>query len=250
MEAWKKDYLDVLLVPFGLLFMFGYHLFLLYRYLKCPHTTDIGYENHNKRAWVARMLQVDIKERGPAVSVISSNISAATALTSISLVLSSLIGAWIGSTKMNLFTGGYIYGSISPSIVYIKYISLLSCFLVAFACFFQTTRHFVHASFLISMPNSDVPVSCVQREVIKGSNFWLIGIRSLYFATNLLLWVFGPIPMFICSVIMVGVLFNFDRNTTPLHQYKPIGRNELSNIDVKKAAAIKADENLLEAQTN
>lgn len=56
-EPWN-EYLDVLLVPIGLLLMFGYHLFLLYRYLKCPQTTTIGYENHNKRAWVARMLQV------------------------------------------------------------------------------------------------------------------------------------------------------------------------------------------------
>lgn len=164
--------------------------------------------------------QAEIKDRGPAISVISSNIAAATSLSSISLVLSSIIGAWIGSSSANLFTGRYIYGSRSPSMVYVKYISLLSCFLMAFACFVQTARYFVHANFLISMPNNDIPVECVVKEVIRGSNFWLAGLRSLYFATNLLLWIFGPIPMFVCSVIMVGVLVNFDRNTTPLHQYK------------------------------
>ncbi|KAI3457414.1 hypothetical protein Pfo_014077 [Paulownia fortunei] len=220
MGPWQKDYLDVVLVPCGLLLMFGYHLVLVYRYLKCPDTTVIGYENHNKRAWVRRMFQVEVKDRGPAISVISSNITAATALSSISLVLSSIIGTWIGSSSTNIFTSSYIYGSRSPSMVYIKYIALLSCFLVAFACFVQTARCFVHANFLISMPNSDIPVSIVVKEVIRGSNFWLIGLRSLYFATNLMLWIFGPIPMFLCSVIMVGVLLNFDRNTTPLHQYK------------------------------
>lgn len=54
----EKQYLDMILVPTGLIIMFGYHLFLLYRVLRLPHTTVIGYENHNKMAWVERMLQV------------------------------------------------------------------------------------------------------------------------------------------------------------------------------------------------
>ncbi|KAL0301209.1 UNVERIFIED_CONTAM: hypothetical protein Sradi_6397700 [Sesamum radiatum] len=243
MGPWKKDYLDLVLVPCSLLLMFGYHLFLLYRYLKCPHTTVVGYENHNMRAWVERMFQVEVKDRGPAISVISSNITAATALSSISLVLSSLIGAWIGSSTANIFTNNYIYGSRTPSIVYIKYIALLSCFLVAFACFVQTARHFIHANFLISMPNSDIPVGCIEREVIKGSNFWLIGLRSLCFAITLLLWIFGPIPMFACSVIMVGLLLNLDKNTTPLHRYEPVRRREFQmKIDQKKEAVNRVNE--------
>ncbi|CAA2981632.1 uncharacterized protein LOC111392975 [Olea europaea subsp. europaea] len=233
---WRKDYLDLVLVPSGLLLMFGYHLFLLYRYLKFPQTTIMGLENHNKRAWVERMSEVDVKDRGPAVSVISSNISAATSLSSISLVLSSLIGAWIGSSSVNIFRSSFVYGSIDSSIVSIKYIALLSCFLVAFVCFFQTARYLVHANFLISMPNSDIPVRYVENEVIRGSNFWLIGIRSLYFAMNLLLWIFGPIPMFICSVLTVGVLLNLDRNTTPLHQYKPLVNRDLQKTGQETTA--------------
>lgn len=53
-----KGSLDLVLVPCGLVIMFGYHLFLLYRILRHPSTTVIGYENHNKLAWVRRMVQV------------------------------------------------------------------------------------------------------------------------------------------------------------------------------------------------
>ncbi|KAL2466800.1 hypothetical protein Adt_42651 [Abeliophyllum distichum] len=233
---WRKDYLDLVLVPSGLFLMFGYHLFLLYRYIKFPETTIMGFENHNKRAWVERMLKDDVKDRGPVISVISSNISAATSLSSISLVLSSLIGAWIGSSSANIFRSNFVYGSIDSSIVFIKYIALLSCFLVAFACFVQTTRYFVHASFLISMPNSDIPVRYVENEVMRGSNFWFIGMRSLFFAMNLLIWIFGPIPMFICSVFTVGVLLNLDRNSTPLHQYKPLVNHDLQKIGQEETA--------------
>ncbi|XP_047964079.1 uncharacterized protein LOC125208490 [Salvia hispanica] len=219
MVHWNKDYLDLILVPLGLLLMFGYHLVLLYRYLRCPQTTVIGYENHNKRAWVRKMFQINIEDRGFAVSVLSSNASAATSLASISLVLTSLIGAWVGSSSVNLFTSRYVYGSRSPALVYVKYLSLLFCFLVAFGCFVQTARYLVHANFLISMPDNDIPVGCVEKEVIMGSNFWLMGLRSVYFAVNLLMWVFGPIPMFACSVAMVVVLVSLDINTTPLHHY-------------------------------
>lgn len=57
-KTWRKENLDIVLVPVSLLIMFGYHLFLLYRYLRLPKTTVIGYENYNKRVWVERMMQV------------------------------------------------------------------------------------------------------------------------------------------------------------------------------------------------
>lgn len=57
-KTWRKENLDIVLVPVSLLIMFGYHLFLLYRYLRLPKSTVIGYENYNKRAWVERMMQV------------------------------------------------------------------------------------------------------------------------------------------------------------------------------------------------
>ncbi|XP_022848450.1 uncharacterized protein LOC111370807 [Olea europaea var. sylvestris] len=216
----KEELLDFFLVPSGLLLMLGYHLFHLHRCLNFPNTTVIGYENHNKKAWVLRTLQVEAKERGQAIAVINSNISAATSLASMSLALSSLMGAWLGSVSHNDFISSNIYGNKSSTAVSIKYIALLSCFLVAFVCFVQTVRCFVNANFLISMPDCEVPTSHVENAVIRGSNYWVIALRSLIFASNLLLWIFGPIPMFVFSVITVVVLHNLDKNTTPLPQYK------------------------------
>ncbi|WP_163638224.1 DUF599 family protein [Morganella morganii] len=39
---------------------------------------------------------------------------------------------------------------------------------------------------------------------------------SLYTAGTLILWIFGPIPMFVSSVSLVAVLYYLDRNLTPL----------------------------------
>ncbi|KAM1001151.1 hypothetical protein ACFX2J_007633 [Malus domestica] len=153
--VWKKEYLDLILVPTGLLIMLCYHLFLLYRYLRHPETTVIGNENHCRKAWVERMLQVDAKDR-----------------------------------------------------------------------------------------DSDIPQEHVEKAVISGGLFWTLGLRAIYFATTLLLWIFGPIPMFVCSVTMVLVLHRLDSNSTPLHQFRPVGRrdNMIRKFDEEKHRIERANE--------
>ncbi|KMZ71827.1 hypothetical protein ZOSMA_174G00220 [Zostera marina] len=44
----------------------------------------------------------------------------------------------------------------------------------------------------------------------RGSNFWSLGLRAFYFSFSLFLWIFGPIPMFINSSIMVVLLYFLD----------------------------------------
>ncbi|XP_062192029.1 uncharacterized protein LOC133895610 [Phragmites australis] len=215
----EKGSLDLVLVPCGLVIMFSYHLLLLYRILRHPGTTVIGYENHNKLAWVRSMVQATPGETGLALSVISSNISASTNLASLSIALGSLIGAWVSSTT-KVFMTGLVYGDRSQSTTTVKYISLLVCFVASFTCFIHSARYYVQASFLITTLDSDVPASYVQHAVIRGGNFWSMGLRALYFATSLLMWIFGPIPMFACSVLMVVILHMLDSNYLPLHQHQ------------------------------
>ncbi|XP_057465805.1 uncharacterized protein LOC130755447 [Actinidia eriantha] len=148
---------DLVLVPSGLLVIFGYHTFFLYRCLKLPHATAIGHHNHCRAAWIERMMQVDPKDRGQALSVIYSNTSAAMSLSSICLVLSSQIGTWIRTSAETVFKSNLIYGDMNESIIAIKHITLFMSFLVGFAAFVQTTRCFVNANFLVTMPNADIP---------------------------------------------------------------------------------------------
>ncbi|KAL6333114.1 hypothetical protein AAG906_028297 [Vitis piasezkii] len=235
--AFEKAQLDLLLVPSALLIMFAYHLFLLYRYLTAPHTTVIGFENNDKRAWVERIMQADKKDVGIALNVIASNTSAATFLASVSLTLSSIIGAWIGSSSNNVFQSELIYGDTRPSTISIKYISLLTCFLLAFSCFVQSARCFVHANYLISTPDSDIPVKNVEMVVIRAGEFWSLGLRAIYFAIDLLLWFFGPIPMFVCSVVLVILLYYLDCNSNPLHRHRSLASRSVKRVGEQVTAA-------------
>jgi hypothetical protein len=52
--------LDLVLVPTGIIFMVGYHIYLVYRIIKHPNSTVIGFENGNRRVWVQQMMEVSI----------------------------------------------------------------------------------------------------------------------------------------------------------------------------------------------
>ncbi|XP_059452786.1 uncharacterized protein LOC132183373 [Corylus avellana] len=224
-----KEEIDLVLVPSGLMIMFAYHLHLLHRYLRCPDTTFIGYENNDKKAWVESIMKNKDKDViSAALTATTSNTTASICLATISLTLCSLIGAWIANSSNNLFQiSNIIYGDTRPSTISVKYISLLTCFLIAFSCFIQSARHFVHANYLISHPGNISPVKNVELAVIRGGELWVLGLRALHFALNLLLWFFGPIPMFVSSVLMVIILYHQDGNSPPLHQYGSAGSHVL-----------------------
>ncbi|KAL8045794.1 hypothetical protein ABFX02_08G137500 [Erythranthe guttata] len=226
----EKENLDLVLVPCGLLIMFSYHLILLYRCLKLPHTTVIGFENNDKKIWVQKLMQSENRDVKTALDVLSANVTAATNLASVSITLSALIGAWIANNS-SVFQSKLIYGDTRPSTMSIKYVSLLVCFLLAFSCFVQSSRCFIHANYLVSTAGGDLSADYVELVVIRGGDFWSVGLRALYFATPLLLWFFGPIPMLATSVAMVALLHYLDSDTASLKKNRSIGKHKLQKLD-------------------
>jgi len=213
--------LDAVLVPTGILFLVAYHAYLLYRIIKYPNTTVIGFENGNRRVWVQQMMKDMPKNTPLALLVVSSNITAAVYLATLSLTISSLIGTIVAfatksSAGSNRLINEIFFGSKSSLTSSIKYASLLLCFLAAFISYVQCVRYYIHVNFLISTPNSSVPVYYVENAVIRGSNFWSMGTRAYYFAFPLLLWISGPLDMFVCSLGMISFLYFLDFTANPV----------------------------------
>ncbi|KMT13103.1 hypothetical protein BVRB_4g086450 [Beta vulgaris subsp. vulgaris] len=164
--------------------------------------------------------------RGPAFTVMNSTITASNFMASTSLTLSSFIGAWVGSSSSNERITTIIYGDTRISVTSIKYISILLFFLLAFASFVQSSRCYVQANLLLSMPKAEVPEDFVVEALIHGLNFWQLGLRGIYFAITMLMWIFGPIPMFVSSVATVVVLHVLDANKKYLHDFNESTRKE------------------------
>lgn len=143
---------------------------------------------------------------------------ASTLLATTAITLSSLIGVFVSSSSISSnTTSRLVYGNKSSTLNSIKYFSILLCFLVAFLCNVQSIRYYAHVSFLATVPSwkgKKESIEYVARNLNRGSFFWSLGLRAFYISFALLLWIFGPIPMLVCSFIMSFVLYFLDTATS------------------------------------
>ncbi|KAG6596228.1 hypothetical protein SDJN02_08948, partial [Cucurbita argyrosperma subsp. argyrosperma] len=221
-----KKLLDYTLVSSGLLLMLTYHIWLLHRILTYPNKTVIGINAMNRRLWVQAMMDNAPNNGVLAVQTLRNNIMASTLLASTAIMLCSLIAVLMTSGG-----GGGSGQSQSPLAVLgdrsqfsfsfsVKFFAILVCFLVAFLFNVQSIRYYSHASILINTPcrkgliddrhQRGLTADYVATTVNRGSYFWSLGLRAFYFSFPLLLWIFGAIPMFLSSVLLVFMLYFLD----------------------------------------
>ncbi|KAH1131279.1 hypothetical protein J1N35_002657 [Gossypium stocksii] len=214
----EKEKLDFILVPTGLLLLALYHVWLLFTILKHPTRTVIGLNAESRHQWVLSMMSDPLKNGVLAVQTIRNNIMASTLLATVAITLSSLISVFVTSSSDSSNTTSEIfYGNKSRLLSSIKYFSILLCFLVAFICNVQSIRYYAHVSFLITLPSSvdnAESVEYVARNLNRGSYSWSLGLRAFYLSFPLLLWIFGPIPFFLCCFFMSCVLYFLDTTTS------------------------------------
>ncbi|XP_062074822.1 uncharacterized protein LOC133778816 [Humulus lupulus] len=214
----EKRVIDYMLVPFGLLAMVAYHCWLLYRVRYQPATTVIGVNAMYRRFWVRAMME-DVKKNGMvSVETLRNNMMASTLLASVAIMLSSLIAVLMASGGRNK-TELFVFGDKSEASLSVKYFCILACFLVAFIFNVQSIRYFNQASILINVPykkksqndqHQQLNVDFVERNVHRGSFFWSLGLRTFYFSFTLFLWIFGPLPMFVSSLVLIFMLYFLD----------------------------------------
>ncbi|KAF5807124.1 hypothetical protein HanRHA438_Chr05g0239141 [Helianthus annuus] len=229
----EKD-LDFVLVPAGLLVMAVYHVWLLYQIRRKPVRTVVGMNAINRRFWVSSMMEDTQKTGVLAVQTLRNNIMASTLLASTAIMLSSLIAVLMtgGLTAQNNNNNnnnnnrhmiGITFGEGTKLRLTIKFFSILVCFLISFLMNVQSIRYYSHASMLINVPYKKITnFTChrltaeyVSSSVNLGSYFWSLGLRAFYFSFPLFLWLFGAIPMFVCSVFLVFMLYFLDVSVDP-----------------------------------
>eukprot|EP00897_Mesotaenium_endlicherianum_P007425 jgi/Mesen1/6710/ME000344S05994 len=215
--GWDRWIIDVAMVPLGATAMIGYHIWLFHRVRTRPLTTVIGVNHLNRKAWVNSIMRDVDKKNILAVQTLRNSIMASSLLATTAILLSSAIGAFVSSTSAATFKkslNSLVLGATEAAWTTAKFFSILICFLFAFLCHVQAIRYTNHVNFLITIPiGPNAPgltPDYVAKVLAHGSNFYTIGTRGYYFAFPLLLWLFGPIPMFIASMLMVPVLYHLD----------------------------------------
>ncbi|KAF4356579.1 hypothetical protein CsatB_002349 [Cannabis sativa] len=216
----EKRVIDYMLVPLGLFALVAYHVWLLYRVINYPTKTIIGINAIHRRSWARAMLE-NLHNNGVlAVQSLRNNIMSSTLMASMAIMLSSLIAVLMtsgGKNKIELF----IFGDKSEASLSIKYFSIMASLLVAFLFNLQSISYYSYASVLVNVPYKKISqddehekliVDFVGRSVNTGSYFFSLGLRAFYISFALFLWIFGPLPMFVYSFVLVFMLYFLDVN--------------------------------------
>ncbi|KAG4931000.1 hypothetical protein AAZX31_17G179400 [Glycine max] len=211
---WRKCYLDVILVPLVFLTSIGYHFWLWHKVRTQPHTTIIGINASGRRNWVNAMMKDNDKKNILAVQSLRNTIMGATLMATTSILLCSGLAAVISSTySVKKPLNDAVYGAHGEFMVALKYVTLLTIFLFSFFCHSLSIRFINQVNILINTPQD--PMSLVTPQYIKeilekGFILNTVGNRLFYAGLPLLLWIFGPVLVFLCSLTMVPVLYNLD----------------------------------------
>ncbi|XP_019435195.1 PREDICTED: uncharacterized protein LOC109341704 [Lupinus angustifolius] len=211
---WRKSYLDVILVPLGFLISIGYHIWLWNKVRTQPHTTIIGINASGRRNWVRAILKDNDKKNILAVQSLRNTIMGATLMATTSILLCSGLAALISSTySVKKPLNDTVYGAHGEFMVALKYVTLLTMFLFSFFCHSLSIRFINQVNILINTPQD--PMSLVTPEYIneileKGFILNTVGNRLFYTGLPILLWIFGPVLVFLCFLTMVPVLYNLD----------------------------------------
>ncbi|KAF8389473.1 hypothetical protein HHK36_026168 [Tetracentron sinense] len=212
---WRRSYLDLMLVPLGFLITIAYHVWLWHKVRSQPLTTIIGTNAAGRRLWVSAIMEDNDKKNILAVQTIRNTIMGSTLMATTSILLCSGLAAIISSSySVKKPLNDTVYGAHGEFMVALKYVTLLLIFLFAFLCYSLSIRFVNQVNFLINSQQDPVCIivtpEYVSELLEKGFILNTVGNRLFYAALPLLLWIFGPLLVFLCSVAMVTVLYNLD----------------------------------------
>ncbi|KAG7024530.1 hypothetical protein SDJN02_13346 [Cucurbita argyrosperma subsp. argyrosperma] len=210
---WRSCYLDIILVPLGFFMSAGYHAWLWHRVRTQPFTTLIGINTNARRFWIAAILQDNEKKNILAVQTLRNTIMGCTLMATTSILLCMGLAAVLSSTySIKKPLNDAVYGAHGDFMLALKYVTLLTLFLFSFFCHSLSIRFINQANILINIPPGAAAVTSgyISDLLDKGFILNTVGNRLFYAALPMLLWIFGPVLVFVCSVSMVPVLYNLD----------------------------------------
>lgn len=172
------------------------------------------------------LLQDIDKKNILAIQTLRNNIMGSTLMATTSILLCAGLAAVISSTySVKRPLNDIVYGAHGEFVVALKYVTLLTIFVLSFLCHTLSIGFLNEVSVLVCAPlvlegededeesslaSAVVTLDYVCELLEKGSVLNTVGNRLFYAALPLLLWTFGPVLVFLSYFAMVSVLYNLD----------------------------------------
>ncbi|MGB8993130.1 MAG: DUF599 domain-containing protein [Desulfobaccales bacterium] len=205
---------EFLLTAASFLILATYHLRWLYRIYRKPMTTAVGITNHLRGHWVESIMQDqrDIL----AVQTLRNWVMAASFLASTGILICiGLLSVAASPQKMAEITPSLNELVREHRVLWLfKLMVLIVDFFFIFFSFCLAIRYFNHVNFMINVPSTlahKITPEYITVILNRGMMHYTMGMRGYYFSVLLFLWLFGPIWMFIGTIIMTIILYHLDR---------------------------------------
>jgi len=191
-----------------------YHAHLIYQVRIRPLDTAIGITNHLRGHWVESVMQE--KRDILAVQTLRNWIMAASFLASTAILIClGLVSVAAGSEKMAEITPFLNELVREHRVLWLfKLMVIIINFFITFFNFTLAIRYFNHVNFMINVPSSlahKITPEYVAGILTHATFHYTVGMRGYYIGVLLILWLFGPIWMFLGTIIMLSVLNYLDR---------------------------------------
>jgi uncharacterized membrane protein len=195
-----------------------YHIYWAYQVRRAPLQTYRGISRYLRRMWVESIMT---GKRAPILPVqtmrnwvMASSFLASTAMI-IGLGLLSFLFKPEHVTEIPFeFT---LIFSHMRTLFLAKLMLLMVHFFFAFFSFTLSIRYMNQMNFMINVPLECDPAltpDFISHTLDMGMLHYTLGMRAYYLAVVVALWLFGPVWMFIGSLVLVFVLYKLDHCCT------------------------------------
>ncbi|XP_008244786.1 PREDICTED: uncharacterized protein LOC103342899 [Prunus mume] len=206
-------YLDTILVPLSFFLTVGYHAYLWHNFKNKPSHTTIGVNMLKRSAWFLELNGGDDKKGMLAVQSLRNTLMGSTLTASIAILIEVSLAAFINNSysATHLFSHAF-FGSQSTMIFSLKYGSAALSLAVSFLCSSMAIGFLIDANFLINASGDHEFTSSAHIRTIfeKGFILAFVSSRMLCITFLMLLWMLGPVPVWLSSLALVWGLYGLD----------------------------------------
>ncbi|KAL2330575.1 hypothetical protein Fmac_018156 [Flemingia macrophylla] len=204
-------YLDTILIPLSIFITVTYHAYLCYTIKNKPSRTTYGTDKMRRTAWGLHLNQGDASKAMLTVQSLRNTFMSTILTATVTILITMALTALTNNAynARHLFSGGF-FGSKSDKILVLKYGSATICLVVSFICSSMAIGFLTDANFLMNAYGEFLSGSYTQTILEKGFSLALVGNRVLCVAVALMLWMLGPVPVLLASLVLVFVLHEFD----------------------------------------
>jgi uncharacterized membrane protein len=191
-----------------------YHIHYYFLVKRCPMQTAIGITRYLRTFWVESVMEQ--KRDILAVQTLRNWVMASSFLASTAIIISLGILGYIFQHK-DISELPFSFDRIVTSMENIDILKILVLFMIFAVAFFNFTlsiRYYNHVNFMINVPldrDEMVSVGYVTTTLNLGMIHFTLGMRAYYLSGPFFLWLFGPVWMFLGSILVLIVLYKIDR---------------------------------------